>query len=193
MFIHELIRYAIPSSQPITALDLCAAPGGKSLLLNSTIHHESICISNEITPSRLAILRENLGKWGALNQLSIGENPRNIPFNEQFNLILVDAPCSGEGLFRKHPSFREEWCASHALTCSMRQKEILLEAIRLLKPNGFLIYSTCTYAPEENEQILDWLVSEQKLSNLKIPIDPAWQIHLTNSSGGVGYQFLPHN
>jgi len=192
MFIHALIEYAIGKDKPITALDLCAAPGGKSLLMNSSLHPESFCLSNEIIPSRLSILRENISKWGAYNHLTIGSSPEKIPFRNVFDLILVDAPCSGEGLFRRQPSYRNEWTEHLAQSCSIRQKDILKEAYRMLKPGGFLIYSTCTYAQVENEEIVDWLCEEFRLENIAVPIETAWSIHETQTKHGIGYQMLPH-
>jgi len=192
MFIHTLIEYAIGNNKPITALDLCAAPGGKSLLMNSSLHPESFCLSNEIVPNRLSILRENISKWGAINHLTIGSSPEKILFPSAFDLILVDAPCSGEGLFRRQPAYRHEWTELLAHSCSIRQKDILKEAYRMLKPGGFLIYSTCTYAQAENEEIVDWLCEEFRLENTAIPIEKAWNIHETKTKNGVGYQMLPH-
>ena len=192
MFIHTLIEYAIGNNKPITALDLCAAPGGKSLLMNSSLHPESFCLSNEIVPNRLSILRENISKWGAINHLTIGSSPEKILFPSAFDLILVDAPCSGEGLFRRQPAYRHEWTELLAQSCSIRQKDILKEAYRMLKPGGFLIYSTCTYAQAENEEIVDWLCEEFRLENTAIPIEKAWNIHETKTKNGVGYQMLPH-
>jgi|LauGreDrversion4_2_1035121.scaffolds.fasta_scaffold01402_9 16S rRNA C967 or C1407 C5-methylase (RsmB/RsmF family)/NOL1/NOP2/fmu family ribosome biogenesis protein len=192
MFIHTLIEYAIGNNKPITALDLCAAPGGKSLLMNSSLHPESFCLSNEIVPNRLSILRENISKWGAINHLTIGSSPEKILFPSAFDLILVDAPCSGEGLFRRQPAYRQEWTEHLAHSCSIRQKDILKDAYRMLKPGGFLIYSTCTYAQAENEEIVDWLCEEFRLENTAIPIEKAWNIHETKTKNGVGYQMLPH-
>jgi 16S rRNA C967 or C1407 C5-methylase (RsmB/RsmF family)/NOL1/NOP2/fmu family ribosome biogenesis protein len=193
MFIHTLIEYAIGKEKPVTALDLCAAPGGKSLLMNSSLHPDSFCLSNEIVPSRLSILRENLGKWGASNHLTIGSSPDKIPFQNAFDLILVDAPCSGEGLFRRQESYRSEWNDQMALTCAIRQKDILKEAHRMLKPGGYLIYSTCTYAQTENEEIVDWLCEEFQLKNICLPeVKASWNIREAKSKHGVGYQMLPH-
>jgi len=192
MFIHVLIDHAIGKSTPIAALDLCAAPGGKSLLMNVSLHPDSFCLSNEIIPNRLAVLRENIAKWGSSNHLTIGNSPEKIPFQNAFDLILVDAPCSGEGLFRRQESFRLEWNEHLAQSCSIRQKDILKEAYRMLKPGGFLIYSTCTYAQTENEEIVDWICESFEIENIALPLDNSWGITEAHSEHGVGYQMLPH-
>ena len=141
-------------------LDLCAAPGGKSTALAQALNNQGILVANEISSSRASNLRENLERWGATNVLITNEDSADLAkvFPNYFDKIIVDAPCSGEGMFRKDPEAIKYWSQDYVLTCQSRQKEILTEAIKMLKPNGELIYSTCTFSPEEDEQIVEWLV-----------------------------------
>ncbi|QNQ83576.1 RNA methyltransferase [Lactobacillus sp. PV037] len=141
-------------------LDLCAAPGGKSTALVEKLQGKGTLVANEISTARAKILRENLERWGAVNSVITNENPARLVdnFKNFFDKIVVDAPCSGEGMFRKEPDAIKYWSQEYVLTCQSRQKEILNSAVEMLKPGGMLVYSTCTYAPEEDEEIVSWLV-----------------------------------
>ena len=141
-------------------LDLCAAPGGKSTALASLLDDTGLLVANEISKSRAKDLRENLERWGATNVVVTNESPDRLSkkLTHFFDKILVDAPCSGEGMFRKDPAATQYWSPEYVLTCQTRQKEILSEAMKMLKPGGEIVYSTCTYSPEEDEEIVAWLV-----------------------------------
>lgn len=147
-------------------LDLCAAPGGKTTALGEQLKNEGLLVANEISATRAKALRENIERWGISNALITNESPEKLApvFPNFFDVILVDAPCSGEGMFRKNPAAIDYWSQDYVLTCQKRQKDILNEAIIMLKPNGRLIYSTCTFSPEEDEQIVSWLVNEHGFS-----------------------------
>lgn len=137
-------------------LDLCAAPGGKSTHMASVMRQSGLLISNEIHPSRAKILSQNVERMGLMNTIVLNESPdrlsqRLISF---FDKIVVDAPCSGEGMFRKDENAVLEWSLNHVAMCAGRQWDILIEAFKMLKPGGRLIYSTCTFSPEENEQMV---------------------------------------
>lgn len=140
-------------------LDLCAAPGGKSTALGEQLQGQGLLVANEISASRAKILRENIERWGIGNALVISERPQKLAsqFERFFDRILVDAPCSGEGMFRKNPEAIKYWSLDYIQVCQQRQKGILTSAVQMLKPGGKLIYSTCTFAPEEDEQIVAWL------------------------------------
>ncbi|QNQ80400.1 RsmB/NOP family class I SAM-dependent RNA methyltransferase [Lactobacillus sp. PV034] len=140
-------------------LDLCAAPGGKSTALAQALKGAGLLVANEISASRASNLRENLERWGASNVLVTNEDTESLAkvFPTYFDKIVVDAPCSGEGMFRKDPDAIQYWSQDYVLTCQKRQKDILNEAVKMLKPNGDLIYSTCTFSPEEDEEIVEWL------------------------------------
>ncbi|MCU9613630.1 RsmF rRNA methyltransferase first C-terminal domain-containing protein [Caldibacillus lycopersici] len=143
-------------------LDLCAAPGGKSTQIGAAMENKGILISNEIHPKRAKVLSENIERFGISNAIVTNETPQRLAqhFNHYFDKILVDAPCSGEGMFRKDPEATKYWNEDHVLTCQRLQKEVLQEAYSMLKENGILVYSTCTFSPEENEQIVEWFLTE---------------------------------
>lgn len=146
-------------------LDLCAAPGGKSTALASFLENKGLLVANEISKSRAKDLRENLERWGATNVVVTNESPERLSkkLPNFFDKILVDAPCSGEGMFRKDPAAMQYWSPEYVLTCQARQKEILTQAMKMLKVGGELVYSTCTYSPEEDEEIVAWLVENYHL------------------------------
>ncbi|MEM7510854.1 MAG: hypothetical protein AAF388_07975 [Bacteroidota bacterium] len=145
--------------QAVSILDLCAAPGGKSTLLAGAMPKGSFLVSNEVIASRAKILAENMSRWGNPSTLVLQNDPADFQaLPEFFDYLVIDAPCSGEGLFRKDPNSREHWSESAVDACSARQKRILSDALPALKPGGFLIYSTCTFSPEENEQVVNWLL-----------------------------------
>ncbi|MCB9230744.1 MAG: hypothetical protein H6581_03735 [Bacteroidia bacterium] len=153
-------------------LDLCAAPGGKSTLLLSHLSPDSLLISNEIVGSRAIVLKENLIRWGYPNSLVSHNHPRDfVALPEFFDAIVVDAPCSGEGMFRKDPAVIQHWSPANVRQCAVRQKEILTAAAVALRKGGRLIYSTCTYNKEENEEIVQWLLSEAPCGFEIVPLD----------------------
>jgi len=148
-------------TQPLV-LDLCAAPGGKSTHLASVIHPHGFLVANEVIQSRHSILKENLKKWGSDAVATTQRDPEW--FGEQtphaFDFILVDAPCSGEGLFRRDPKAMEEWSEANVNLCSARQKRIVMDVWGALKPGGFLVYSTCTFNRSENEDNVAFFAEE---------------------------------
>lgn len=156
MIIAYLIERYCPS--PSVVLDLCAAPGGKTTLLRDTLPCQSILIANEPDASRSNILWENVLRHGSSETIVTRATPRELCKSGLVcDLILVDAPCSGEGMFRKYPHSRQEWSVENILMCAKRQREILDEAWEMLAPGGILLYSTCTYSIEENEQQYEYL------------------------------------
>jgi NOL1/NOP2/fmu family ribosome biogenesis protein/SAM-dependent methyltransferase len=193
MLIGHLFQQAIQEIENPAVLDLCAAPGGKSLIYATLLGEKGVLVSNEVMPQRLSILRENLDKWGIPNVFTLGMYPNKIPFTHCFDVVAVDAPCSGEGLFRKQVDYRGEWKESFAHTCAVRQHEILEEAVRLLKPGGYLLYSTCTFAPEENEEIISFLIEEFQLENVSVEMKKEWNVDVVKGSSSEGYRMLPHN
>ena len=148
-------------------LDLCASPGGKSTQIAALLRGEGILVSNEIMPDRAKILSENIERMGVRNALVISEDPRNISdrFYGFFDKILVDAPCSGEGMFRRSDVAINEWSLENVANCAKRQEWILDEAAKMLRENGTLCYSTCTFSKEENElQIVNFLNRHEEFS-----------------------------
>lgn len=134
-------------------LDLCAAPGGKTTQIASNMKNEGLLVCNEIHPTRVKILSENVERMGICNALVTNETPQRLTelFGTYFDRILVDAPCSGEGMFRKNEEACSAWSLENVQLCADRQDEILDCADNMLRPGGRLVYSTCTFAPDENE------------------------------------------
>jgi NOL1/NOP2/sun family putative RNA methylase len=135
-------------------LDLAAAPGGKCTHILNLLGKGGLLVANEIHPKRAWELAENLERWGARNAIITNETPERLAdtFGSFFHRILLDAPCSGEGMFRKSEAARRDWSPALVQACAMRQESILTQAARMLVPGGRLVYSTCTFSPEENEQ-----------------------------------------
>ena len=165
MYVSQLLRHHFPVSGPSAALDLCAAPGGKSTLLASLLPPGSILVSNEPMPKRAQVLAENMQKW---TRTAEGEYPvrsvvtQNYPtdfveFTDSFDLLLTDVPCSGEGMFRKDEVAVQEWSLQNVDLCWRRQREILQGIWHVLKPGGLLIYSTCTFNHFEDEDNVRWI------------------------------------
>lgn len=156
LYIQHLIK---DIKKPILALDLCAAPGGKTLLIHDILPKDSVIISNEIDGIRNSILKENVVKWGCENVIITRYNAETFKeIGLTFDLILVDAPCSGEGMFRKDNFAIEQWNEKLLDKCEYTQRNLLNIAIDLLNPEGILIYSTCTFNPKENEKHLENLI-----------------------------------
>ena len=168
---------AIDFSKDLKVLDLCAAPGGKSTLLLSFLSKNSLLVSNELVGKRASILYENLVKWGAPNTLITNNSVNDFhSFKGFFDVVLIDAPCSGEGMFRKDDEVITQWSEGLADQCSIIQKNILAEAVGLIKPGGQLIYSTCTWESRENEDNISWLYDNFDISPAAIAIKPEWGI-----------------
>ncbi|MCH8496041.1 MAG: rRNA cytosine-C5-methyltransferase [Balneolales bacterium] len=159
---------------PVNVLDLCAAPGGKSTHLASVLESGDLLVTNEVHRSRVQVLTENMIKWGAPNVVVTSNEASHFQsIGSWFDIILVDAPCSGEGLFRRDPNAMTEWSPEAVTACSVRQQQILTDIWPALKPGGFLIYSTCTFNKSENDAQVQQLVSGEKASSVRIQTDPA--------------------
>lgn len=195
MFIDHIYKYISQNNdEQVRVLDLCAAPGGKSTLLSSAIKNSDLLVSNEIIKTRVPILCDNLNRWGTANTIVTNNDPRD--FNRLpgfFGVVLVDAPCSGSGMFRKDPEAMDEWSEANVNLCHQRQERILADVYPALKEDGYLIYSTCSYSHQENEDILDWLCSEFDMETIRIPIYKEWEIVETESPEhkAWGYRFYP--
>lgn len=193
MFLEQALLQHAPLDRPATFLDLCAAPGGKSTHIQNLIHNDSLLVSNEVIRSRVGALVENLQKWGGANCVvtsNDAEDFQQIP--GLFDVIVVDAPCSGEGMFRKDPGARTEWSPENVAICAARQKRIIESVWPALKENGLLIYSTCTFNRAENEENLLWLAQNHDVEFLAIRTDPEWGIQEVSEDSIRGYRFYPH-
>lgn len=191
-----MIEAAIPDElmkAPVIALDLCAAPGGKSTHLSEILHPHSLIVSNEVIKQRSRILEENLTRWGNGNSMITQLDPSVIGKNSEFfDLILVDAPCSGEGMFRKDPEAVHEWSSDHVVLCANRQQRILQDIWPALKPGGFLVYSTCTWNQEEDEKQISRLLAETNAEVVTFQVEDEWGMTLIGGAQASGYLSLPH-
>ena len=174
-----LIYFQEPSAMcaaeviPIGArmLDLCAAPGGKTTQLAARMGNEGLLISNEIIQKRASVLSENVERMGLKNTIVTNEAPSRLAerFPNFFDGIVVDAPCSGEGMFRKEPQAAQAWSVEHTLSCATRQKNIIDDAYKMLKPGGYIMYSTCTFSIDENERVVEHMAERYGMEICDIP------------------------
>lgn len=188
MFLEQALKQTIDLSKPLKVLDLCAAPGGKSTHIQSLITEASLLVSNEVIRSRSNVLKDNIIKWGSSNVVVTNNDPADFDRLENyFDVIVVDAPCSGSGLFRRDPEAIEEWSENNVQLCSQRQQRILSDVWPALKKDGIMIYSTCSYSEEEDENIVNWLMKEFPSHYSPLTIQADWGIVDT----GKGYRFWP--
>ena len=160
MFIEQAFRQYVAEDK-VRILDLCAAPGGKSTLIADIMGEGSLLVSNEVIRTRANILAENITKWGNPNTVVTNNDPQQIgKLQGFFDFILVDAPCSGEGMFRKDEGATSEWSIDNVKLCKERQQRILADIWPALKTEGLLLYSTCTYNLDENEDNVQWICEE---------------------------------
>ncbi|GAB2558015.1 rRNA cytosine-C5-methyltransferase [Spirosoma areae] len=192
MLLAEALRQTVNLGRPLRVLDLCAAPGGKTTLLASALSPDSLLVCNEVIRSRVSVLRENVDKWGYPNVVVSHHDPEEMSnLAGFFDVVVVDAPCSGEGLFRKDPDAIQEWSEATVELCSARQKRILAAATPLLDEGGILIYSTCTYNDAENTDNVRYLL-ENGFRNRSLDLPADWQVVEKKVSDAVGYQCYPH-
>ena len=151
---------ALPIEKDDYILDLCAAPGGKATQAGALLGSNGLLVANEIIKNRANILSDNIERFGLTNAVVTNETPQKLAekYPHFFDKIIVDAPCSGEGMFRKEPQAVDEWRVEHTVSCGTRQKHILDCAMKMLKSGGYIVYSTCTFAPEENEQVCAYML-----------------------------------
>ncbi|SDL77480.1 16S rRNA C967 or C1407 C5-methylase, RsmB/RsmF family [Catalinimonas alkaloidigena] len=194
MFLEQVLRQSVSGDQPLKVLDLCGAPGGKSTHLASLLPEGSLLVANEVIRGRARILAENLTKWGGGHHVVTQNDPRD--FQELpgfFDVVVIDAPCSGEGLFRRDADAMQEWSEANVHLCADRQKRILADVWPTLRPGGTLIYSTCTWSPDENEANVAWLAEQVDLDPVSVAIDPAWGMEEIPIGPFTGYRFYPHH
>ncbi len=175
MFLEQAVKSSIHT--PVNALDLCAAPGGKSTHLSALLPKGSLLVSNEVIRSRANILAENVMKWGNPSVVVTNNDPSDIGrLTHFFDVILADVPCSGEGMFRKDPVAIEEWSPGNVALCAERQRRIVAAIWPALKPGGLLIYSTCTYNTRENEENIQWISDTMGGEVLPVFTEPLWGV-----------------
>lgn len=194
MILAEIFRQLNGENSSQCALDLCAAPGGKSTLLQELLDEDALLVANEVIKSRAQILKENHIRLGLSRNLIITQNdPKNFSeLEEIFDYIQVDAPCSGEGMFRRDEIAREEWSEANCQLCSERQKRIVADIQNALAKDGHLVYSTCTFNPKENEELMFWATENFGLESVPLNFPKEWNITEVNYKGVYGYYFYPH-
>ena len=187
MFLSQAVKQHFPKAHSV--LDLCAAPGGKSTLLSQYLPESSLLVCNEIIRSRAFILAENIIKWGNPNVIVANNEPKDFAqLSGFFDAIVIDAPCSGEGMFRKDTGAIQEWSEYNVTLCAARQREILTSVWDALKTDGVLVYSTCTFNREENEENVRWMCDELGADLLTMDLNGNNDITATD----FGYRFYPH-
>ena len=190
-FVTHVLRSLV--KEPVTALDLCAAPGGKSTAMLSVLPEGSQLVSNEIDRRRARILSENITKWGYPNVSVTCNAPADFrKLVHQFDLILADVPCSGEGMFRKDAGAVSDWSPQKVNACVALQREILDTIWPTLKPGGIMVYSTCTFNVHEDEEMLAYICEELGAEALEIPTVDTWHIHPPIVGQRPCYRFMPH-
>lgn len=191
MFLEQVLRQTGISLKNVRVLDLCGAPGGKSTHLSEIIGEGSLLVANEVIRQRAQVLAETITKWGLGNTLVTQSDPAvfgRIP--GYFDIILVDAPCSGEGMFRTEVAV-SEWSAENSAHCSERQKRILMDIWPSLKEDGILVYSTCTFNPGENEENIKWLIAKHEAECVRMDLNSFKGITEIDFQGIYGYGFYP--
>lgn len=177
MLLEEALRQTGGAEGPLRVLDLCAAPGGKSTHLLSLLSEESLLVSNEVIRSRLPVLQDNIIKWGYARSVVTGNDPADFSrLPDFFDIVVVDAPCSGSGLFRRDPEAVEEWSLANVQHCAQRQQRILMDVWPALRPGGRLIYSTCSYSREEDEQLINWLMETTGAALIPLAAPESWGV-----------------
>lgn len=192
MLLEQAVATARLKGAGILALDLCAAPGGKTTHLCDLLGPDAFIIANEVDGKRRSVLAENLWKWGHPGVMVTGRATEALEqLSGLFDLVLVDAPCSGEGMFRKDPFAREQWSPALVEQCAMVQRGLVAKAWQAVAPGGVLIYSTCTWEPAENELQLVPLLAEGAIPT-DLPLDPAWGVERREVHGVIGHRCYPH-
>jgi 16S rRNA C967 or C1407 C5-methylase (RsmB/RsmF family)/NOL1/NOP2/fmu family ribosome biogenesis protein len=191
MFLEQVIRQTSVLSGNLRVLDLCAAPGGKSTHLSDIIGPDNLLVANEAVRSRAVILAETITKWGSENTLVTQNDPAAFgKLSGYFDIIVVDAPCSGEGMFRGETAINE-WSVGNTVHCSERQKRILMDVWPALKENGILVYSTCTFNPGENEENIRWFIGKKEAECIQMDLSNFKGIREIDFQGIFGYGFYP--
>jgi 16S rRNA C967 or C1407 C5-methylase (RsmB/RsmF family) len=184
----------------IRILDLCAAPGGKTTLYSTLAGPEGLVVANEVIKQRAGVLADNVRRWGVGNvAVSCNEARDFAAYRHRFDVLAVDAPCSGEGMFRKNPAARTEWSPANVELCAARQRKILAEAWDALRPGGVLIYSTCTFNRRENEDNVAWLADNFAVEPVEIDVPAGWGIEVGFAGNNLPserqiqtFRFYPH-
>lgn len=192
-FVEHLYRQTVGDAEGVRLLDLCAAPGGKTTLYSTLAGPTGLVVANEPVRQRAAVLADNVRRWGIGNvAVSCNDAARFADYRHWFDVLAVDAPCSGEGMFRKNRDARTEWSAANVELCAARQKRILADAWDTLRPGGILIYSTCTFNRKENEDNVAWLAANYAVEPVETVVPKEWGIDCDEAEGIGVFRFWPH-
>lgn len=193
MFLEQIFRSVFDGQrEALRVLDLCAAPGGKTTLLSTFVGTRGVVVANEVIRSRAAILADNVRRWGIGNTVVTSNDPAHFgAFHHVFDAVVVDAPCSGEGMFRKDPASRSEWSEQNVKLCAARQRRILEDVWGALRPEGILVYSTCTFNRFEDEENVAWLCERYDCMPVEMTVDPRWGIVCGEVQGIPTFRFFP--
>ncbi len=193
MCIWQAMEQMIQNTDDVKILDLCAAPGGKSSLIAAYLKGQGLLVSNEVIKSRSQILRQNIVREGWSNIIATCNDPADFKvLGSYFDVVFVDAPCSGEGMFRKDKNAIGHWSIDAVQQCTMRQKRILSDIFPVVKPGGYIVYSTCTFNEEENIRQVSWMTKAHALKSIPMDISHFSGIIPMYLDECIGYQFLPH-
>ncbi|MDE6266562.1 MAG: rRNA cytosine-C5-methyltransferase [Muribaculaceae bacterium] len=194
MFIHLVIRQLCQSSAPLTYMDACAAPGGKTTAAIDALPAGSLVVANEFDPRRAGVLRENLVKWGYPDIIvTQGDTAAFRRIDGMFDIVAADVPCSGEGMMRKDPEAVSQWSPGLVDECVERQRQIVSNLMASLKPGGYFIYSTCTFNKEENERMVEWMADNYGMESVSVDLPEESGILVSRPRNGMEcYRFMPH-
>lgn len=194
----QFVGYLLKDEELTNArvLDMCAAPGGKTTIYSTLVGRGGLVVANDINRGRTLALADNVQRWGLGNVVVTCNEPSHIgAFREWFDVVAVDAPCSGEGMFRKMHEARSEWSPSAPEQCAVRQREIVAEAWRTLRRGGVLIYSTCTFNPTEDEGVVEWMMQEygdEMEAMARVDVEESWGIARKDIGSFQCFHFYPH-
>ncbi len=193
MFVgHVLSHLTARYTAPVAMLDACAAPGGKTCVAVEALPEGSCVVANELSPQRAAVLVENVVKHGSGQVIATrGDATRYSRLSGAFDIVLCDAPCSGEGMMRKDATAREQWSQKLVDECAARQRAIVEALWSAVRPGGYMIYSTCTFNRSENELIVEHIMETLGGESVEIPVDPSWNITPGIATAAHCYRFLP--
>ncbi len=192
-FVEHLYRQTTGDAERVRVLDLCAAPGGKTTLYSTLAGPTGLVVANEVIKQRAGVLADNVRRWGIGNvAVSCNDAANFAAYKHWFDVLAVDAPCSGEGMFRKNKDARTEWSSANMELCAARQRRILADAWDALKPGGVLIYSTCTFNTRENEENVAWLAENYAVEPAGIEVPAEWGIEPGEVAGIETFRFWPH-
>lgn len=196
MFVGHLLGEALGGEVPegVRVLDMCAAPGGKATLYASMVGERGVVVANEVIRSRAQTLADNSMRWGVGNMVVTNNDPSHFASSlvEWFDVVAVDAPCSGEGMFRKSEEARSNWSLDNVKLCAARQRRIVADAWEALREGGIFIYSTCTFNRAENEEVMEWLCGEKECEHIDIECPEEWGVVRTRAGEAECFHFYPH-